>query len=453
MRMAPDVPLIVAASEAPYAVLEPDGSTRCPHCRSQERFSSGGVQRRKKIELSLLVHARWLAGEACSSKNGVPYGGSVSDDAESTIRWNVARGTKMSLLEVRGRLPDEVVCPETGQLIRTGTAGGTVPERSKFACGACGTVQDVLTAIKASGKSGPVAAYAVQGYCPTCHHEKRPYGGRFFVAACDTRAADSAAREWEARKETDLALFWPRQEIPDGFMTGMANGDIRKGHGFTHWWTMFNSRQLLVHSQLLRSAVTTGDSTHRWETREFVLGILQRYLQHQNMFCFWHRRQDCLAPSLSNANYHPKSTLVENAIWASLGLGNLRSSIDKALSALDWKDRPWDLVYNDRVAQIIPSRVSDLKGKTSKVVCSDKLVGAPRLDCCSATELSSIPSESFDAVITDPPFGGLLHYSELADFFYVWLRLAMQDRYPRRFGAPHTPKALEAVANRAPPSG
>jgi adenine-specific DNA methylase len=54
-----------------------------------------------------------------------------------------------------------------------------------------------------------------------------------------------------------------------------------------------------------------------------------------------------------------------------------------------------------------------------------------------------------DLVITDPPFGGLLHYSELADFFYVWLRLALKDRYPEYFTSEYTPKALEAVANRA----
>ena len=149
-------------------------------------------------------------------------------------------------LKWRGDLPDEVICPETGKLVKTGRAGGTVPKTSRFACGACGTVQDVLTAVKASGKSGPVAQYAVQGYCPTCNEEKRPYRGRFFAAVSDTRAFDAAALEWEARKENDLAPFWPRQEVPYGLMTGIQNGDIRKGHGFTHWSTMFNARQLLV---------------------------------------------------------------------------------------------------------------------------------------------------------------------------------------------------------------
>jgi putative DNA methylase len=38
---------------------------------------------------------------------------------------------------------------------------------------------------------------------------------------------------------------------------------------------------------------------------------------------------------------------------------------------------------------------------------------------------------------------------ELSDFFYVWLRLALKDRYPDYFRLEYTPKAQEAVSNRA----
>ena len=291
-RMAPDVPLIVAESEAAHTLLQPDLSVECPHCGHCGQFSPRGKPRGKKIDLSLLIHPRWLAGEASKSEDGLPYGGSVADDAESTVKWNVARQARLGLLEVRGRLPDEVVCPETGQLVKTGKAGGTVPRKSRFACGACGTVQDVLTAVKASGDSGPVAQYAVQGYCPTCHQEKRPYRGRFFAAVGDTRPFDAAAREWEARKENDLAPFWPGQKVPFGFMTGIANGDIREGHGFTHWWTMFNARQMLVHTQLLRAIIAGGGTAHAHGVGEYVLGAFQQYLRNQNMFCFWDISRD-----------------------------------------------------------------------------------------------------------------------------------------------------------------
>jgi len=41
-----------------------------------------------------------------------------------------------------------------------------------------------------------------------------------------------------------------------------------------------------------------------------------------------------------------------------------------------------------------------------------------------------------------------MQYSELSDFFHVWLRLALRYKYPNIFDAEDTPKAIEAVANR-----
>ena len=448
-RMAPGVPLVVSESEGPYQVLQPDATVECPHCGCHDQFSPRGKPRRKKINLSLLIHPRWLAGEASASAAGAPYGGSVSDDAESTARWSIARGKRVGLLEVRGELPDEVLCPETGQLIKTGKAGGTVPRKSSFACGACGAVQDVLTAVKASGKSGPFAQYAVQGYCPICHKEKRPYLGRFFAAVSDTRAIDTAAREWETRKDDDLALFWPRERVPYGFMTGIANGDIREGHGFTHWSTMFNVRQMLVHTQLLRAIVSGSSTTPPFANHDYVLGAFQQYLRNQNLFTIWNPQRDTLEPMFSNNNFHPKSTAVENSVFAHLGRGNWASCAKQIRKGAMWSTRPWELVANDRLRQLKPALAADLKGKSEKVFPSDPVCSSVTLECVSATDLSDIQDGSYDLVVTDPPFGGLLHYSELADFFYVWLRLALKDRYPDLFSAEHTPKTLEAVANRA----
>ena len=450
-RMSPDAPLVVAESESAYSILQTDWSVKCPYCRFSERVATTGkTKRSKRIKLSLLIHPQWLAGETGTSEEGEPYGGSVSDDVDSTVRWNLTRGRKVKLLEVRGKLPDEVICPETGQIVKTGKTGGTVPRKSRFACGACGTVQDVLTAIKASGKSGPVAQYAVQGYCPTCKNEGRPYRGRFFSAVRDTRRFDAAAREWEARKENDLALFWPRQKIPYGFMTGIANGDIREGHGFTHWWTMFNPRQMLVHTQLLRAIVAGGEDTVDLDgIDEYILGGFQQYLRNQNMFCFWHRSHDHFAPALSNSNYHPKDTSVEVGVFTSVGYGPWRSVSSNLTKASEWLEEPWELVSVDRLRQLRPFLASELKGKSAKVFPADPVRPDATLECVSATDLRSIEDGTYDLVVTDPPFGGLLHYSELADFFYVWLRLALQSCHPDLFSGEHTPKTLEAVANRA----
>ena len=253
-RMAPGVAQIITADEAPYAVLAPDVSVRCPRCDRHESMPSlqSRLAKRKRITLFLLVSPQWLTGASNATEDGAVLGGSVTDTAAATARWNQVRATMNTLFEVRGALPKEVICPYTGARVRTDKGGGTVPKKSAFACGACGTVQDVLTAVKATGKTGPVAAYGVQGYCHACDAEKQPYRGRFFAPVTDTRHFDAAAAEWEQRQASDLSAWRPESVLPYGFMTHKLNGGI-PNHGFTHWWTMFNARQLLGHTQLLRA--------------------------------------------------------------------------------------------------------------------------------------------------------------------------------------------------------
>ena len=445
-RMAPDVTLVVADGEPPFAPIAKNGAVVCPSCGEKELVNVGREKgTKKKVSLSLLVHPEWLQGEKSKDKQGQPYGGSVTDDADSSARWYEARAKTLRLLEVRGTLPEEVTCPDTGITVSTST--GTIPKRSSYACGACGTVQDILTTVKASGKSGPVAAYAIQAYSPRRDRDGVAYGGRYFLSASDHRAIAAAEREWDARKDTDLANYWPRSEVPYGFMTHHNNGGI-PNHGFTHWWTMFNPRQLLVNSLLLKAINEVGSDKHRWEAREFVLAAFQQYLRNQNMFCFWDVGYDKLVPHMSNNNYHPKSNTVENNVFPSLGRGNWETCSSSLLETLEWSASPWELVSNERLSADAPGISSDLSGKSSKASPGDPVAPVSALTCGSATELS-LANGSYDLVITDPPFGGLLHYSELADFFYVWLRLILKSRYPEQFSSEYTPKTLEAVSNRA----
>ncbi|WP_047289065.1 hypothetical protein [Pseudomonas protegens] len=445
-RMAPDSPLYVAPDEYPFSVLDRRKGVICPHCDHAAMVNLGKPKKpNKKVELSLLVHPQWLAGEAKQDANGQPYGGSAQDDVAATTRWDSARASKIRLLEVRGALPDEVTCPET--TIAFAPESGTVPKKSHYACAACGTVQDVLTTIKATGKTGPMAAYAVQGYAPKRDAAGKPYSGRFF-AAYDTvhaRQYDTAFAEWEARKDDDLKDYWPRSELPYGFMTHHLQGGV-PNHGFTHWWTMFNPRQLLVHTQLLKAIVSVGN--YDWQVREFVLGAFQQYLRNQSLFTLWNVQGDKLEPQFANNNYHPKSTVVENCVFPALGRGNWASSSEGIVEGRDWAIKPWEAVSIEALTRRDPVLAGQLSGKSEKVFPGD-----PVLDVAvhqgSSTDLAQLETGSLDLVITDPPFGGLLHYSELADFFYVWLRLVLKGKYPAIFGAEYTPKSLEAVANRA----
>lgn len=439
-RMAPDAPLVVAPTEAPYSVLDRKKGVICPHC-GHAALVNLGKGKNKKVELSLLVHPQWLAGEAKQDAMGAPYGGSAQDDVAATTRWDAARAAKIRLLEVRGALPDEVTDPDTG--VTFAPSSGTVPKKSHYTCAACGTVQDVLTTIKATGKTGPMAAYAVQGYAPKRDEAGKPNSGRFFVPFDDLRAHqyDSALGEWEARKDADLKDYWPRSLLSEGWKT---HGWAIPEHGLTHYWTMFNPRQLLVLAQLLKAIATVGD--HNWQVREFVLGAFQQYLRCNNNFSIWHTKNNQISAALSNNNFHPRSTSLEPSVFSPVGDGNWKSAIGGLFDAGGWLKNTWELVSAEGLRRKDAGLGNSISGKSEKVFPGDSVAGAETF-CGSSTELNQLSGSSIDLVITDPPFGDLLQYSELADFFYVWLRLALKDEYPDYFTADYTPKSLEAVAN------
>ena len=447
VRMAPGVSLVIADTERPFAVANlnvydstPE-SAECPCCSKNEIFGTLGKGKRKKIELSLLVHPEWLQGEASEDAHGQSYGGSADDGVEETVRWNQVRANKCRLIEIRGKLPDEVTCPDTGVVIYTGSKGGTVPKKSNYTCGECGTVQDVLKTVRGSRKTGPMAIYAHQGYCPACHKEGQSYGGRFFLNGQDSSRFDVAYKEWDTRKNFDLSDYWPRTELSLGWKThGWAIPD----HGYTHYWKMFNSQQLLVHALLLKTICQEG--TYDWKVREYVLAAFQQYLRNQNVFCFWNISADKLEPHYSRNSIQPKAKAIENSVFGSLGRGNWLSCVRGGLEAAEWAINPWELVANSNLELSHPNLAKECSGKSEKTFPRDRLLGS-HIFRASSTDLNFCESESFDIVITDPPFGNLVQYSELSDFFYVWLQPVLKEIYPTEFSALHTPKSMEAVSN------
>lgn len=441
VRMAPDVPLYVAPDEYPYSVLDRKKGVICPSC-GHAAMVNLGKGKNKKVEVSLLVHSGWLAGSPKQNENGQVFGGSVHDDVDSTRRWDAERAGKLRLLEVRGALPDEVTCPETKTTFSSNV--GTVPKRSHFACAACGTVQDLLATVKSYGKAAPSAGYGIQGFTPTAAGNTEGYNGRFFAPFSLQVASqyDAAGSEWDSRKDGDLADYWPRSSIPIGAEIG--SHDV-EGHHFTHWWTMFNPRQMLVHTQLLKAIVTLGD--YLWETREYVLGAFQQYLRNQNMFCFWNSGADKMEPHYSRNSFHPKLTAIENSVFGTLGRGNWTSCAEGCVEGEEWVKAPWELVSLEQLSRTHPELAGRCSGKSEKAFPGDPVTGGTVYQG-SSTELIQVPDGSLDLVITDPPFGDLVQYSELADFFYVWLRLVLRRHYPDIYSGEYTPKTLEAVANK-----
>lgn len=289
-------------------------------------------------------------------------------------------------------------------------------------------------------RTAPVAPYALQCHCPQCEAEGYNYNGRYFKSPDidDVERLIAAEGEWALRKEEDLSEYWPREKCPDSFMM-KANGGVNRGWGYTHWWTMFNSRQLLVHSQILYMLMNLPARLNTF--RDEILGGFQQYLRNQNLFCFWDISRDCMAPSLSNANFHPKALVVENGVFHRLGRGNLASTKDSLFEGYSWAQQGWE------------SYLPKESRKSIKVETGERVVPAKELLCGSSTEIREFENCSFDLIITDPPFADNVFYADLSDFFYVWLRIPMLRWYEGKpeanyWRSPATPKALEAIRNR-----
>lgn len=73
---------------------------------------------------------------------------------------------------------------------------------------------------------------------------------------------------------------------------------------------------------------------------------------------------------------------------------------------------------------------------------------APAVTKGVATQISASQRDYSNLVIsTDPPYYDNIGYSDLSDFFYVWLRRSLRGIHPKVVGTMLTPKAEELVAN------
>jgi putative DNA methylase len=84
----------------------------------------------------------------------------------------------------------------------------------------------------------------------------------------------------------------------------------------------------------------------------------------------------------------------------------------------------------------------------NEIYCIKQLAGIGRPCTVVRGSAEKLPwdDETFDAVVTDPPYYSSIFYADLSAFFYVWLRRLIGDFYPEHFTLLAPPKRREAVA-------
>ena len=64
----------------------------------------------------------------------------------------------------------------------------------------------------------------------------------------------------------------------------------------------------------------------------------------------------------------------------------------------------------------------------------------------SSGEKNQFNAKTLTAVVTDPPYYDAIAYADLSDFFYVWMKRTLAEKYPINFSTPQTPKTDECTA-------
>ncbi len=149
-----------------------------------------------------------------------------------------------------------------------------------------------------AGRALHAELHALEGYCRTC--------GRFFkrVDEEDLRLWEQARSEFERRREE---LLFPRQAIPTE-----GRSDPRPvNHGYTHFWHMFNERQLLCLSILLEAILGIPDRN----VRELMLLAFSGALDANNMFCKYETAWHKVSVFFGLHAYHPIERPTENNVW------------------------------------------------------------------------------------------------------------------------------------------
>ncbi|MDT8316257.1 DUF1156 domain-containing protein [Roseomonas mucosa] len=232
-------------------------------------------------------------------------------------------------------------------------------------------------------------------------------------------AAEAQLQQWRGDWETRNLI--PAEEYP------LTTTDARpRTYGMPRWADMFSPRQLLGFGvlmeelQALRPAILADEGEDAGEAIVHLLAfVIDKLTNYNCMMASWHTSHQVIRGVFDRHDFSFKLTFTE--MMPVQGTGGLAWAIDSVIEA-----------YGG-VAKL------PMATARSEIVCSQG----------SATSLIHLDDKSLDAVVVDPPYSDNVQYSELADFFYVWLKRSQGSRRPEWFSSLLCENADEAVKNDA----
>ncbi len=266
-------------------------------------------------------------------------------------------------------------------------AGATCP-----CCGIIMTRQDIRLEGRAGRLGAMMTAVVVNG----------PQGKEYRLPTERERAVADVTEEQLQALYADIPFGLPEEPTPKAG-SGASRAFSVDGYGIDTWRKLFTNRQLLALGEFVRTIREAGQAVHRhcdnqdWE--QAILGILT---------CGFDRMLDFNSTGLS---------------WIT-SVEAIRNVFARYALPICW-DYSESAPANDVRGGWQMCIDAVCKALETATGATNRLAPVPRAMIGSA--LTTEHSDTFDVIVTDPPYYDAIPYSDLMDYFYVWARRTVGD--------------------------
>lgn len=239
------------------------------------------------------------------------------------------------------------------------------------------------------------------------------------------------ADEFKNQEARDLlqkqTMLLPTTTIASGHNTNQI-----LNYNYTEWQQLFNYRQQYCLSLLLQAILEETNKA----CRELLLILFSGTLEFNNMFCSYKGEgTGAVRHIFSHHILKPQRMALENSVWGTSKSSGCFSTLfeSRLLPALYYREMPFELAVVNGEKKNVGKKLIGLSDPAITLIADsfDEMNENKRaLILCADSAHLDLPERSVDVVVTDPPYFDFVHYSELADFFYGWLRLDLHKAYP-----------------------
>jgi len=311
---------------------------------------------------------------------------------------------------------------EVAENVKTGfdPSEGTVRGGSAR-CLICGSTVDNSTMLK-EAKEGKMG----QRLIAVIMHNERKIGKTYQCCTEDDVEIFKSAMEYlkELKANDDRLSLIPDESLPSEGTLGISSyWTNEQGSTSKTWGDLFNERQALAIAMFCRKIrdaynrikEEVQDANYAKAIITYLAMALDRLIDRCCRVSRWNNAGEKIEGYSGHKNSLP-------IVWDYIELNPFSGVTGSWDGALNW------VIGVIKHCSFIRCPSTVLQGTATRLPYSNNF---------------------FDAVITDPPYYSNVPYSDLSDFFYVWLKRAVGEFYQDLFSTPLTPKSQEIIMHPA----